>query len=110
MVNIVLEDDMALIDDAVVVGYAVQSRANLTGAVATVDVTKSLSGRSVPDVGRGLQGAAPGLSRPLPDAEVDSDPKMKIRGTIASIEGDSSPLVLLDNVEIPSIQVVNPNV
>ena len=109
VVEIVLEDDSTLLDDAVVVGYAVQSRANLTGAVATVDVGKSLTGRSVPDVGRGLQGAAPGLSVTLPDAEVGSDPKMKIRGAIASIEGGSSPLILLDNVEIPSIQVVNPN-
>lgn len=108
-VNVVLEFDVSLLDDAVVVGYAVQSRANLTGAVATVDVGKSLTGRSTPDVGRGLQGAAPGLSVTLPDAEVGSDPKMKIRGAIASIEGGSSPLILLDNVEIPSIQVVNPN-
>ena len=108
-VNIILDFDVSLLDDAVVVGYAVQSRANLTGAVATVDVNKSLSGRSTPDVGRGLQGAAPGLSVTLPDAEVGSDPKMKIRGAIASIEGGSSPLILLDNVEIPSIQVVNPN-
>ena len=37
VVNIVLEEDNTLLDDAVVVGYAVQSRANLTGAVATVD-------------------------------------------------------------------------
>lgn len=109
VVTIVLEDDTTLLDDAVVVGYAVQSRANLTGAVATVDVGQSLVGRSTPDVGRGLQGAAPGLSVTLPDAEVGSDPKMKIRGAIASIEGGSSPLILLDNVEIPSIQVVNPN-
>lgn len=109
VVNIVLEEDEMLLEDAVVVGYAVQSRANLTGAVATVDVEQSLSGRSIPDVGRGLQGSAPGLSVTLPDAEVGSDPQMKIRGAIASIEGGSSPLILLDNVEIPSIQVVNPN-
>ena len=109
VVNIILEDDTTLLDDAVVVGYAVQSRANLTGAVTTVDVGQSLTGRSIPDVGRGLQGAAAGLSVTLPDAEVGSDPKMKIRGAIASIEGGSSPLILLDNVEIPSIQVVNPN-
>ena len=109
VVNVILEDDSTLLDDAVVVGYAVQSRANLTGAVATVDVEKSLGGRSIPDVGRGLQGSTPGLQITLPDAEVGSDPKMKIRGAIASIEGGSSPLILLDNVEIPSIQVVNPN-
>lgn len=108
-INIVLEDDFTILEDAVVVGYAVQSKANLTGAVATVDVNASVSGRSVPDLGRGLQGAAAGLSVTVPDAEVGSDPRIKIRGAIGSIEGGSSPLILLDNVEIPSIQVVNPD-
>ncbi len=105
--TIVLDEDNTLLDDAVVVGYAVQSRANLTGAVSTVDVGKSLAGRSIPDIGRGLQGAAAGLSVTVPDAEVGSDAKIRIRGSVASIEGGSSPLILLDNVEIPSLQVVN---
>lgn len=108
-VNIILDDDTTLLEDAVVVGYAVQSRKNLTGAVATVNVAESVSGRSVPDLARGLQGAAAGLSVTVPDAEVGSDPSIKIRGAIGSIEGGSSPLILLDNVEIPSMQVVNPD-
>jgi len=104
---IILEDDFTTLDDAVVVGYAVQSRANLTGAVSTVDVGQSLAGRSIPDVGRGLQGAAAGLSVTLPDAEVGSDARIRIRGAIGSIEGSASPLILVDNVEVPSLQVVN---
>ena len=104
---IILEDDTTLLEDAVVVGYAVQSRANLTGAVTTVDVGQSLVGRSIPDVGRGLQGAAAGLSVTVPDAEVGSDARIRIRGAIASIEGGASPLILVDNVEVPSLQVVN---
>ena len=106
-VTIILEDENTILDDAVVVGYAVQSRANLTGAVSTVDVGQSLAGRSIPDVGRGLQGAAAGLSVTLPDAEVGSDARIRIRGAIASIEGGASPLILVDNVEVPSLQVVN---
>ena len=105
--EIVLEDDNTLLEDAVVVGYAVQSRANLTGAVSTVDVGQSLVGRSIPDVGRGLQGAAAGMSVTLPDAEVGSDARIRIRGAIASLEGGASPLILVDNVEVPSLQVVN---
>ena len=106
-ITIVLEDEDTLLDDAVVVGYAVQSKANLTGAVSTVDVGQQLAGRSIPDVGRGLQGAAPGLSVTLPDAEVGSDARIRIRGAIASLEGGASPLILVDNVEVPSLQVVN---
>ncbi|WP_446777876.1 TonB-dependent receptor plug domain-containing protein, partial [Macellibacteroides fermentans] len=61
------------------------------------------------DVGRGLQGASSGLSVIVPSGEIGSDPLIKIRGQIGSIQGGSSPLILLDNVEIPSIQMVNPD-
>lgn len=95
--------------DIVVVGYATQRKGNLTGSVSSVDVKKTLGGRPIADVGRGLQGAASGLSITIPSGEVGSDPIIKIRGQLGSINGGSAPLILLDNVEIPSIQVVNPN-
>jgi TonB-linked SusC/RagA family outer membrane protein len=97
------------LNNVVVVGYGTQRKGNLTGAVSSVDVKKTLAGRPIPDVGRGLQGAASGLSVIIPSGEVGSDPIIKIRGQLGSIYGGSSPLILLDNVEIPSIQVVNPN-
>ena len=97
------------LQDVVVVGYGTQKRVNLTGAVTTVDVKKTLSGRPIADVGRGLQGAASGLSVIIPSGEVGSDPILKIRGQMTSFQGNSAPLILLDNVEIPSIQIVNPN-
>ncbi len=106
-VKLVSAQDAAL-RDVVVVCYATQKSGNLTGAVSTVD-TKVLTTRAIPDVGRGLQGAASGLSITVPSGEVGSDPIIKIRGQIGSLQGGSSPLILLDNVEIPSIQVVNPN-
>lgn len=96
------------LDEVVVVGYGTQRKGNLTGAVSTVDVSKSLVNRPVADVGRGMQGAASGLSVIIPSGEVGSDPIMKIRGQITSFQGSTQPLILLDNVEIPSIQVVNP--
>jgi TonB-linked SusC/RagA family outer membrane protein len=96
-------------NDVVVVGYGSQKKGNLTGAVSTVDVKKNLTGRAIPDVGRGLQGAAAGLSVVIPSGEVGSDPIIKIRGQLGSLQGGSAPLILLDNVEIPSIQIVNPN-
>lgn len=95
MMKIVLKEDSELL--------------NLTGSVASVDVNKTLEGRQIPDVGRGLQGTTPGLSVVIPSGEIGSDPTMKIRGQIGSIDGASTPLILLDNVEIPSIQMVNPD-
>lgn len=109
MMKIVLKEDSELLSEVVVVGYGAQKRENLTGSVASVDVNKTLEGRQIPDVGRGLQGTTPGLSVVIPSGEIGSDPTMRIRGQIGSIDGASTPLILLDNVEIPSIQMVNPD-
>ncbi len=107
--NIVLEEDNKSLEEIVVVGFGTQKKANLTGAVSSVNVEEVLGSRPLPDVGRGLQGTIPGLSIVVPSGEVGSDPVIKIRGQIASIAGSSDPLILVDNVEIPSIQLINPN-
>lgn len=107
--RIVLKEDSEILNEVVVVGYGSQKKENLTGAVASVDVNKTLDSRPIADVGRGLQGSTPGLSITLPDAEIGSDPTIKIRGQYASIQGSATPLILLDNVEIPSITLVNPD-
>lgn len=109
LINIVMSEDNITMKEVVVVGYGAQRKENLTGAVASINVEKTLGSRPIADVGRGLQGTVAGLTVTLPSSEVGSDPSIKIRGAIGSIEGDTKPLILLDNVEIPSIQMVNPD-
>ncbi len=108
-INVSLVEDSNLLDQVVVVGFGTQKKESLTGAVTSVNVEKVFGNRPLADVGRGLQGAVPGLSVVVPSGEVGSDPIIKIRGQIGSIVGNSNPLILVDNVEIPSIQYVNPN-
>lgn len=108
-VRIVLQDDAEFLNESVVVGYGIQKKENLTGAVASVDVGKALQGRPIADVGRGLQGSTPGLSVRVGTAEVGSDPIIRIRGQVGSLNGSAQPLILLDNVEIPSLNLVNPD-
>ncbi|WP_207535041.1 SusC/RagA family TonB-linked outer membrane protein [Desertivirga arenae] len=109
VMNVKLGSDTKSLNEVVVVGYGTQKKGNLTGAVSTIDIKKTIEGRPVADAGRAIQGAAAGVSVTIPSGEVGSDPIIKIRGQIGSIRGGSSPLILLDNVEIPSIQLVNPN-
>ncbi|ACU06317.1 SusC/RagA family TonB-linked outer membrane protein [Pedobacter heparinus] len=108
-INVNLVADNNGLDEVVVVGFGTQKKESLTGAVSSVNVEKVFGNRPLADVGRGLQGAVPGLSIVVPSGEVGSDPIIKIRGQIGSIVGSNSPLILVDNVEIPSIQYVNPN-
>lgn len=108
-IDVTMKEDSQLMDEVVVVGYGVQKKENLTGAVVSVDVGKTLDSRPIADVGRGLQGSVPGLNITIPSGEVGSDPIMKIRGQVGSIQGNSNPLILVDNVEVPSIQMINAN-
>ncbi len=107
--KIVLEDDAEMLAETVVVGYGAQKKVNLTGSVAVVDAEKVLDSRPIPDVGRGLQGTTPGMTVQVGSSEVGSDARIRIRGQVGSIEGSASPLILLDNVEIPSLNLVNPD-
>ena len=108
-IDVTLEGTDTELEDLVVVGYGQQKKINLTGAVSSVNVEKTLQGRQIADVGRGLQGTTPGLNVVLPNGEIGSDPTIKIRGQFASFQGSTQPLILMDNVEIPSIQIVNPD-
>jgi len=108
-INVSLVNDSEGLNEVVVVGYGTQKKESLTGAITSVNVAKVFGNRPIADVGRGLQGAVPGLSVVVPSGEVGSDPIIKIRGQIGSMLGSSNPLLLVDNVEIPSIQYINPN-
>ncbi|MBQ2912336.1 MAG: SusC/RagA family TonB-linked outer membrane protein, partial [Bacteroidales bacterium] len=90
-------------------GFGTQKKENLTGAVASVNVSKALESRPIADVGRGLQGMTPGLNVRVGSSEVGADALIRIRGQVGSYNGSSEPLILLDNVEIPSISMVNPD-
>lgn len=80
MVKITLADDNALLDEVVVVGYGSQKKANLTGAVANVDIDKTMNGRPEQDVAKALQGAVPGLTVLSNNGDLDATPSLSIRG------------------------------
>lgn len=107
-IDIMLYSNTEALDEVVVVGYGTQKKINLTGAVSTIDASKQLEARPITDVARGLQGAAPGLTVRTATGEMGSDPTMKIRGMIGSVNGSSAPLILVDNVECNSLQNINP--
>jgi len=108
-INVTLVEDSEGLNEVVVVGYGTQKKGSLTGAITSVNVEKVFGNRPIPDAARGLQGAVPGLSVVVPSGEVGSDPIIRIRGQVGSQYGSAQPLLLLDNVEIPNMQYVNPN-
>ncbi|MFA6083983.1 SusC/RagA family TonB-linked outer membrane protein [Mucilaginibacter sp.] len=110
-IDVKLGADTKSLNEVVVVGYGTQKRANLTGAVSTVD-TKVLQSRPITDVARGLQGVVPGLTITTATGDLGTDPKIRLRGLVGSINtgaAGAAPLILVDNVEIPSLQLINPD-
>ena len=110
VINVVLASDSELLDELVVVGWGTQRKEHLTGAVSTVNVEKTLESRPISDVGRALQGSTPGLIITTTSGKLGGNPTIKIRGNVSTIGGGGgNPLILVDNVEVPSLSYVNPD-
>lgn len=108
--RIVLKEDTGLLDEIVVVGYGTQKRANLTGAVSTVDVSKTLEARPQSDISKALQGTVPGLTILNTSGKLGESPVMTIRGTgTLSNSEQSAPLIVVDGVAMEDISYLNPN-
>lgn len=95
-VSVVLQEDNMMLEETVVVGYGVQKKVNLTGAVTSVD-TKELQDRSTHSLTNMLQGAVPGLNISTSSGNPGSVGSLNIRG-ITSIN-EAEPLVLIDGSE-----------
>ena len=89
--RVTLKDDNELLDEVVIVGYGTQKKANLTGAVSTVDVGKTMEGRPQTDVMKALQGAVPGLTITNTSGDINGSANIEIRG-VGSINGTLKPL------------------
>lgn len=108
VIDITLEEDSALLDEVVVVGYGTQKKESLTGAVSVVD-SKMLSDKgSLSNPAQALQGQVPGVfvtrSSSAPGAESWT---MKLRGSFS--KNNQAALVIIDGVESEDFGNLNPN-
>lgn len=103
--NIVMKEDSKKLDEVVVVGYGTQKKANLTGAVATVN-KDVFENRAISSPAVALQGAMPGVTVTRSSgAPGDEGLDIEIRGA-TSLSG-SSVLVIVDGVP-GSLSALNP--
>ena len=94
---LVLEDDNESLADAVVVGYGVQKKVSVVGAITTVNMQEV---RAMPtsNISAALAGKVPGLVTSQISGEPGSDQAyMYVRGL--STWGDNSPIVIIDGIE-----------
>ena len=103
---IVLQDDTELLEEVVVVGYGLQRKANLTGAISSVGAD-DIQGRAITNLEQALQGKTPGVTLITTSAQPGSVPTIRIRG-IAS-NGTSDPLYVVDGLLMDDISSIDPN-
>lgn len=106
-----LEDDAALLDEVVVVGYGVQKKETLTGAIAVVKDEMLKDKGSLSSPLQALQGQVPGviITRGS-SAPGDESWSMSLRGAVSA--NSSEPLVIIDGVAYESInemRLLNPS-
>lgn len=106
-VTVTLSDDVTMLDEVVVVGYGVQKRGDITGAISSVDAEKA---KTVPtsSVAEMLRGAAAGIQVNVGSAAPGGSSSILIRGR-HSLSGDNTPLYIVDGVPMSSIDDVNAN-
>lgn len=107
--NVILTDNERSLNEVVVVGFGTQKKANLTGAVATIDA-KNLVSRPINSAVDAMQGMIPGMNFSIGSGggALNSNTRYNIRGTGTIGAGSSvAPLVLIDGME-GDLNAINP--
>lgn len=107
LLNITLEEDTETLEEVVVVGYGTVKKSNVVGSIAKVS-SEALEDRPVARVEQALQGQMAGVSVRNTSGAPGSDITINVRGT-ASINGESTPLYVVDGVPIDNLSGINPN-
>lgn len=95
---IVLKEDTQSLDEVVVVGYGVQKKRDLTGAISSVKMTNTPVG-TISTVSHALAGKAAGLQVFQNSAQVGGGATFRIRGA-TSINAGNDPLFIIDGFPI----------
>lgn len=107
-INVLLEEDAALLDEIVVVGYGKSvKKSDLTGAVSVVGI-KDIEKSPLTNVDQALQGRVSGVQLTQSSGAPGAGLKIRVRGS-NSITGNNSPLVVVDGLIDVDINSVNPN-
>ena len=105
-INVILEEETIGLDEVVAVGYGVQKKSDITGAVSSVtseELTKMATNSPV----QALQGRAAGVSIIQESGSPDATASIRIRGV--GTTNNTSPLFVVDGLPMNDIDYLNPN-
>jgi TonB-linked SusC/RagA family outer membrane protein len=95
--SVVLEEDTKTLDEVVVVGYGVQKKSDITGAVASLS-SAMLEERPQTNIIQSLQGAVAGLNISITGSNAESSSSATTIRASNSITASNKPLIILDGI------------
>lgn len=104
--NVVMKSDAQSLDDLVVIGYGVQKKSDVTGAIASVK-SSDIENRTITNPQAALTGKTSGVQVVTSSGAPGSAPAIRVRGY--SSNSDMSPLYVVDGVRLSDISGLDPN-
>lgn len=103
--TVYLAENTELLDEVVVVGYQTIRKADLTGAVAVMNLKEPISENSG-NIMNSLAGKMPGVNV-VPDAAPGGTGSIRVRG-MSTANSSNDPLYIIDGVPTDNINMINP--
>ncbi|MBP5337602.1 MAG: TonB-dependent receptor [Bacteroidales bacterium] len=103
--DIVLQEDTEMLEETVVIGYGVQRKSDVTGAIASIKES-DLENRTTTDVAQALQGKASGVQIVNSSGAPGASSSIQIRGY--SSNSRTSPLMIVDGLKVNDISYLDP--
>jgi TonB-linked SusC/RagA family outer membrane protein len=95
--HIVLEEDQKSLNEVVVIGYGTQRKGDVTSSITSIK-SDDFSQGDIKDAGDLIKGKVAGLTITNSSGDPSAASSIRLRGII-SLEGSSTPLVLIDGIE-----------
>ncbi len=96
VIDIALEQDMMNLDEVMVVGYGVQKKSDITGAITSVDAGK-LRDVAASSISKAIQGKAAGVEIQNLSTRPGGNTQIRIRGN-RSLTASNDPLIVVDGI------------
>lgn len=107
VINVKMNEETSNLDEVVVVGYGVQRKSDLTGAISSINAAETLKKMPAAQVADLLQGRIAGLSIVNSSGAAGATPTLRVRG-VNSIKADGGPLVVIDGFPGGNLSAINP--
>ncbi len=106
VINVTLTESSTALNDIVVVGYGVQKKSSVTGAISQVKA-EDIENRTITNPQSALQGKTAGVQVVTASSAPGSSPTIRVRGYSSNVSSD--PLYVVDGVRLSDISGIDPN-